>query len=69
MVDYDGVEGVCVRICDPTTQSCSRAEPEDPVCSPYLFLLRFRPVSASLPDLSLRTIYHLISPSSLPFTC
>ena len=58
-----------VRICDPTTQSRSRAEPEDPICSPYLFLLRFRPVSALLPDLSLRTIYHLISPSSLLFTC
>ena len=58
-----------VRICDPTTQLRSRVEPEDPVCSPYLFLLHFRPVSASLPDLSLHTIYHLISPSSLPFTC
>ena len=59
----------CVRICDPTTQSRSRVELEDPICSPYLFLLRFWPVSASLPNLSLRTIYHLISPSSLPFTC
>ena len=38
-----------VRICDPTTQSHSRAEPEDPVCSPYLPLLRLRPVSALLP--------------------
>ena len=41
-----------VRICNPTTQSCSQAEPEDPVCSPYLSLLHFRPVSTSLPDLS-----------------
>ena len=41
-----------VRICDPTTQLHFQAEPEDPVCSPYLSLLRFRPISASLPDLS-----------------
>ena len=41
-----------VRICDPTTQSHSRAEPKDPICSPYLSLLRLQPVSASLPDLS-----------------
>ena len=41
-----------VRICNPTTQSHSRVEPKDPVCSLYLSLLRFRPVSASLPDLS-----------------
>ena len=60
---------VSVRICDPTTQLCSLVEPEDLICSPYLFLLCFRPVSTSLPDLSLCTIYHLISPSSLPFTC
>ena len=66
-VGHDDSGGV--RICDPTTQSRSRVEPEDPVCSPYLFLLRFQPVSASLLDLSLCTIYHLISPSSLPFTC
>ena len=41
-----------VRICDPTTQSHSRAEPKGPVCSPYLSLLHFRLVSALLPDLS-----------------
>ena len=44
--------GRTVRICNPTTQSRSRAEPKDPVCSPYLSLLRFRPVSTSLLDLS-----------------
>ena len=43
---------VRVRICDPTTQLHSRAEPKDPICSPYLSLLRFRLVSALLPDLS-----------------
>ena len=48
----DSNSGAGVRICDPTTQSRSWAEPEDPVCSLYLSLLRFRPVSASLPDLS-----------------
>ena len=44
---------VGVGICDPTTQLRSRAEPEDPVYSPYLPLLRLQSVSASLPDLSL----------------
>ena len=43
---------ICVRICDPTTQSCSRAEPKDPIYSPYLSHLRFQLVSASLLDLS-----------------
>ena len=42
-----------VRICNPTTQSRSQVEPEDPVCSLYLPLLCLRPVSTSLPDLSL----------------
>ena len=43
---------IFVRICDPTTQSHSQAEPEDPVCSPYLSLLCFQLVSALLPGLS-----------------
>ena len=51
-----------VRICDPTTQSRSRAEPDSPVCVPSLSLLRFRTASAPLPDLSPLSPLSLLSP-------
>ena len=57
-----------VRICDPTTQSRSRAEPEDPICSLYLSLLCFRPVPAPHPDFSPPYYISLYITSSLPFT-
>ena len=57
-----------VRICNPTTQSCSRAEPKDPICSLYLSLLHFQPVPAPHLDFSPPYYISLYITSSLPFT-
>ena len=54
-----------VRICNPTTQSCSQAEPDGPIHSPSWSLLHFWMAFAPLLDLSPCHSFHMLHLHSL----